>query len=73
MNTPSQDILDAFKQLPDLEKHALASEILKQIAILDVSPLTDEALTAVADGLFVEHDKTESADAETKTRRSLAD
>lgn len=29
---------------------------------------TDEALTEIADALFVEHDKTEAADAEAKPR-----
>ena len=40
---------------------------------LSMAPLaeadsTDEALTEIADALFVEHDKTEAADAEAKSR-----
>ena len=35
MNTASQTILEAFNQLPEIEKHALASEIIKQVAMLD--------------------------------------
>lgn len=43
---------------------------------LSIAPLaqtesTDEALTEIVDSLFVEHDKTEAADAEVKSRGSL--
>ena len=65
MHATPENILEAFNQLPEIEKHALASEIIKQVARLETPPLTDEALTAVADALFLEHDKTEAADAET--------
>ncbi len=68
MNTTSQNILEAFNQLPEIEKHALASEIIKQVVMLDFPPLVDEALTEIADALFVAHDKTEEKDAETKSR-----
>ncbi|MDE0637432.1 MAG: hypothetical protein OXI43_16475 [Candidatus Poribacteria bacterium] len=67
MNTTSQTILEAFNQLPEIEKHALASEIIKQVAMLDFPPLTDEAFTEIADALFVMHDETETKDAETKS------
>ena len=72
MHATPQNILEAFNQLPEIEKHAIASEIIKQVALLDFPPLTDEALTGIADALFVEHDKTEAADAEAKSRGSLA-
>ena len=68
MNTASQTVLDAFNQLPDIEKHALASEIIKQVAMLDIPPLTDEALTEIADALFVMHDEVEAKDAEIQSR-----
>ena len=68
MQVTSENILEAFNQPPEIEKHALASEIIKQVAQLDVPPLTDEALTEIADALFVEHDKAEAADAEAKSR-----
>ncbi|MDE0556670.1 MAG: hypothetical protein OXI24_20855 [Candidatus Poribacteria bacterium] len=71
MQASLENILEAFNQLPEIEKHTIASEIIKQVALLDISPLTDEALTEIADALFVEHDKMEAADAETKSRRSL--
>ena len=69
MQVTSENILEAFNQLPEIEKHALASEIIKQVAQLDVPPLTDEALTEIADALFVEHDKAEAADAEANAVR----
>ena len=72
MQSTPQNILEAFNQLPEIEKHALASEMIKQVAMLDMPPLTDEALTEVADALFLEHDKTEAADAEAKSGGSLA-
>ena len=65
MNPVSQTILEAFQQLPEIEKHALASEIIKQLTLLDFPPLTDEALTEIADTLFIVHDQTETKDAET--------
>ena len=68
MHATSQNILKTFNQLPEIEKHAIASEIIKQIALLDFPPLTDEAFTEIADALFVEHDKTEAANAEAKSR-----
>ena len=42
--------------------------VIKQGVQLDIPPLTDETLTVIADALFVEHDKTEAADAEAKPR-----
>ena len=59
MQVTSQNILGAFSRLPETEKHAVASEIIKQVALLDFLPLTDEALTEIADALFIEHDKKE--------------
>ena len=68
MDVTSENILAAFNQLPEIEKHALASEIIKQVVLLDIPPLTDEALTGIADALFVEHDKMEAVDTEAKSR-----
>ena len=68
MHATSENILAAFNQLPEIEKHELASEIIKRVALLDIPPLTDEALTEVADALFLEYDETEAADAKAKSR-----
>ena len=72
MQATSQNILETFSRLPETEKHALASAIIKQVALLDFPSLTNEALTEIADALFLEHDKEEAADAEAKSRGSLA-
>lgn len=69
MHATSQNILEAFNQLPEIEKHAIASEIIKRVTLLDIPPLTDEAFTEIADTLFVEHDKMEAADAETNNKQ----
>ena len=68
MHVTSQNILEAFNQLPEIEKHVLASEIIKQLALLDIPPLADEALTEIADALFVEHDEMEVVNAGAKSR-----
>ena len=64
MHATPQNILEAFNQLPRIEKHAIAYEIIKQVALLNFSPITDETLTEIADALFAEHDKWEAEDAE---------
>ena len=61
MSTDTQNILDLFSQLPKIEKHEFASEIIKWIAKRDFPPLTDEALVQAADALFIELDKAEQA------------
>lgn len=55
--TDTQNILDLFSQLPEIEKHEFASEIIKWTAKRDFPPLTDEALVQVADARFIELDK----------------
>ena len=71
MHATSQNILEAFNQLPEIEKHTIASEIIKQVALLNIPPLTEEAFTEIADTLFLEHDRTEAEDAEAKSGGSL--
>ena len=71
MSTDTQNILDLFSQLPEIEKHEFASEIIKWTAKRDFPPLTDEALVQAADTLFIELDKMEAGDADSKSRRSL--
>ena len=45
-------------------------EIIK-VVLPDIPPLTDEALTEIAEALFLEHGKTEAAVAEAKSRRGV--
>ena len=70
MQATSQNILEACNQLPEIEKHALASEIIKRVAMPNIPRLTDEVLTEIADALFVEHDKTEAEDTEANRGKS---
>lgn len=67
MNVTAQSILESFNQLPEPEKLEIATEIIKRVVMLDFPPLTDEALTEVADVLFVEHDEMEANDATAKS------
>ena len=39
MQATPQSILEAFSQLPEIQKHVIASEIIKQVALLDIPPL----------------------------------
>ena len=52
----SRNILEAFNQLPEIEKHTIATEIIKQVALLDISPLTDKALTEIAEAILIQKD-----------------
>lgn len=67
MNVTAQSILESFNQLPEPEKLEIATEIIRRVVMLDFPPLTDEALTEVADALFVEHDEMEANDAKAKS------
>ena len=67
MNVIAQSILESFNQLPEPEKLEIATEIIKRVVILDFRPLTDEALTEVADVLFVEHEEMAANDAKAKS------
>ena len=55
-----------LNQLLETEKHEVASAIIRWTARQDSPPLTDDAL-------FVELDKMEARDAESKSRGSLID
>ena len=71
MSTATQNILDLFNQLREIEKHEFASAIIRWTAKRDFPPLTDEALVQAADTLFIELDKMEAGDADSQSRRSL--
>ncbi|MBI1926076.1 hypothetical protein HYR99_17715 [Candidatus Poribacteria bacterium] len=71
MSTTSQNILESFNQLPEPEKRELAAEIIRWIAELDFPPLTDEDFVLAAEELFIELDRGEAKDAESKSRRGL--
>ena len=47
-----QDFLTTFDRPTDSERLELASEILKRTAYLDFSPLSDEDLVLISEGIF---------------------
>lgn len=57
MQSTSENMLKAFNQLPEMEKHAVASEIIRQVALLGFPSLIDGALMEIADTFFLECDK----------------
>lgn len=52
MNTASQQLLHSFDQLPTVEKHAVAVEILQHFLNPDVRPLLDDELISKAEELL---------------------
>ena len=64
MHNTSESILEAFNQLPELEKHAIGSEIIKQVALLDFPPVSDDELMEIADMVFRMHDEAEKKDSD---------
>jgi len=61
MSTPVQQILDSFNRLPEMDKRAVATEIMRRTMAFDLPALTDEELVLNAEYLFLELDKREAA------------
>jgi hypothetical protein len=61
MSTGIHDVLHSFDNLPDGEKRVAAAEILRRMADWDYPPIEDEDLARLANELFVELDREESA------------
>jgi hypothetical protein len=60
MNGISQQLLDSFEQLPEIEKQQVAVEILRRTLNVEVPPLSDEALALSAETIFLNLDEYES-------------
>jgi len=60
MNGISQQVLDSFERLPEVEKQQVAIEILRRTIIVEVPPLSEEALLLSAEALFLSLDEAES-------------
>jgi len=60
MNSGSQQLLDSFEQLPEVEKQQVAAEILRRTISLDIHPLSDEELILSAEALFLSLDESEA-------------
>jgi hypothetical protein len=66
MTTEAQNLLHSFDLLQDADKCEVAAEILRRSEILNAPPLSDNQLVSIADELFLEMDKEEGKDAQTK-------
>jgi len=62
MTTAVEQLLTSFDSLSDDEKQEAVAELFRRIVGNDSGPRSDEALTALADELFVELDAHEAAD-----------
>jgi hypothetical protein len=63
MTTEAQNLLQSFDLLQEADKREVAAEIIRRSIAIDMPPLSDEQLAAIADELFLEMDKEESKDA----------
>lgn len=63
MSAAVQHLLESFEALPELEKHELASAIIRWSARTDHAPLTDDELVRAADIVFVALDQQEEQSA----------
>jgi hypothetical protein len=64
-------VLDALDQLSEDERRDAVIEILKRAAQIDYPPLSDEALSQIADELFQDYDALEAADAARQAQRDM--
>ena len=62
MTNTIQQLLDSFDALPDADKHQVAVEILRRVAV--EGDLPDDALVGAADELFRTLDAEEDAQAQ---------
>jgi hypothetical protein len=60
MSRGARSVLDAFEALPAEEREQVLAELIRRAASRDFEPLHDEDLTAAADQIFVEYDRSES-------------
>jgi hypothetical protein len=71
MALSAQQIIESFEALPESEKQKVAYEILRRSVYLDVPPLTNEELVAVAEDLFLALDARESENGSSDPGRGL--
>lgn len=61
MTAAVQQLVSSFDALSEEEKQEAVAELLRRISRLELEPLSEEALLAIADELFVELDDCETA------------
>jgi hypothetical protein len=64
MTEKIQQLLDSFDALPDADKHHVAIEILRRVAVPVEGDLPEDALVGAADELFQTLDAEEDAHAQ---------
>lgn len=62
-----EELLKSFDLLPELEKHRVATEILRRSLELRSAPLTDEELALNGEQVFLELDRRESEDGQSQS------
>lgn len=67
MSTTGEELLKSFDLLPDVEKHKVATEILRRSLVLRSGPLTDEELVLTAEQTFLDLDRRESEDGQSQS------
>ena len=59
MSHGAKSVLEAFEALPTEEREEVLAEMIRRAALRDHELLQDEDLTAAADQIFVEYDRSE--------------
>ena len=67
VSTAAEELLKSFDLLPEVEKHKVATEILRRSLELRSTPLTDEELALNAEHVFLELDRRESEDGQSQS------
>ena len=67
VGTAVEELLKSFDLLPELEKHRVATEILRRSLELRTAPLTDEELALNAEQVFLALDRSESEDGQSQS------
>jgi hypothetical protein len=60
MSHGAKSVLEAFEALPTEEREEVLAELIRRAASRDYELLQDEDLTAAADQIFVEYDRSEN-------------
>ncbi len=67
ISTTVEELLKLFDLLSEVEKHKVASEILRRSLELRSAPLTDKELALNAEQVFLELDRRESKDGQSQS------
>jgi hypothetical protein len=68
MTIQTQNILSTFDALPEIAKYEVTLEILRRTKDFDFPPLTDDALLANAESVFLALEQEELKDEHSKAR-----